>query len=195
VGWLRRPRLRASSMGRATGWTRRPSLVGALMVVAITGGIVIGMPRWARFPGGYLVSGDTRAIQPESHVASQWLLRTYGPGRRVVGDLTNGLVMGSYGRQAIVQGLSFVYFGDSFGADKLGALRRAEVEFIVVDQRLTTDLPIGGYYFESGEPDAGRHEKPLPLEVLERFDQVPELRRVYDGGSIRIYRLEGSAQP
>jgi hypothetical protein len=163
-------------------------VMAAVVVVVIAGGVIIGMPRWARLPGPYLVSGDTRAIQPESQAASSWLLATYGPHQAVAGDLTNTLLMGSYGRHDIVHGASWVFFRDSFSTLEIDALRQAGVRFLVIDRRLTTALPVGGVYFESGEPDANRHVAPLDPGQLDRID-LAGLDRVYDSGNVVIYAI------
>jgi hypothetical protein len=58
---------------------------------------------------------------------------------------------------------------------------------IVADRRLSTQLPLNGYYFERGEPDALQHRAPLSPALLDKFDSTPFLKRIYDSGNIRIY--------
>ena len=62
----------------------------------------------------------------------------------------------------------------------------------MVDRRLSTMLPATGYYYESGEPLAGRHTKPMPAGQDARFDQSPGFRKVFDSGNIAIYEVEAA---
>jgi hypothetical protein len=171
----------------------RLATFGAFATLVFMGGVIIGFPRWARLPGEYVVSGDARAIQPESLSASAWLRRTFGTDNNLLADQTNELIMGSYGGQNIRHGLSWVYFSPRLGREEFDALTRSSVRFIVVDLRVTTMLPVAGYYYESGEPDAGRHTEPMALAQLERFDGSSVLARVFDSGNIRIYAFNPDA--
>jgi hypothetical protein len=174
--------------------TRRTSPIrlvtfGAFATLVFMGGVILGLPPWARLPGSYLVSGDTRAIQAESLSASTWLRRTYGIGNGILADQTNALILGSYGGQETQHGLSWVYFSPGFAAGELDTLRRFGVDFVVVDRRVTKMLPIAGYYYESGEPGGGRRSEPIDPGQLEKFDRIQGLARVFDSGDIAIYEL------
>jgi hypothetical protein len=168
----------------------RIATFSGVATLVFIGGVIIGTPPWARLPGPYLVSGDTRAFQPESLSASAWLRLTFGTDNKVVADATNELVMGSYGGQDVLHGLSWVFFSPVFGRAELDALRASSVQFIVVDHRLTTMLPVVGYYYETGEPGAFQHTEPMKPAQLEKFDESPELTRVFDSGNITIYALD-----
>ena len=168
--------------------------IGTLSVVVtlvFIGGVILGMPLWARMPGPYLVTGDTRAIQPESLSASTWLRSAFGTDNKVIADQTNALVMGSYGGQDVLHGLSWVFISPNLGRAEFGALRGSGVQFIVVDRRVTTMLPVVGYYYEPGEPGDGRHTEPMDPAQLQKFDKSPALTRVFDSGNIAIYALDG----
>lgn len=77
---------------------RRPVLVGAL-VVLFMGAAVLGIPFWARLPGPYLVSADTRSVEPQGIAAARWTLAEIGPGNRFLSDRTNRTLLATYGRQ------------------------------------------------------------------------------------------------
>jgi hypothetical protein len=164
--------------------------LSTIATLVFMGGVIVGIPRWARLPGSYLVSGDTRAIQDESLKASAWLRDTFGPNNRLIADQTNQLILGSLGDQTTVHGLSWVYFVDEVDRTALQALTTAGVRFIVVDRRLTTMLPISGSYYENGEPNAGRHTEPITPGQLDKFDETTALRRVFDSGNIAIFELQ-----
>jgi hypothetical protein len=151
------------------------------------GGAIIGLPPWARIPGPYLVTGDTRAIQPEGIAAADWLRAEFGTDRKLIADQTNGLLMGSYGGEDVIHGLSYVYFTAELDREPLGRLTKTGVEFIVVDLRMTTMLPVTGYYYEQREPFARRHSEPIQPSQLEKFEGRSDMTRVFDSGNILIY--------
>lgn len=161
--------------------------LGGAMVVFL-GGVALGMPAWARLPGTYLVGGDTRAIQPESLAVARWALDTLPPKSRLIADDTNGLLLGSYGGQDPIVGLSWVYLSPNFRASgELAAIRRAKVRYIVVDRRLSRMLPKTGFYFENNEPHPPGAQRPIDQAWLAKFDQVPYLSAVLDSGDIIVY--------
>jgi hypothetical protein len=163
----------------------------AFATLLFAAGVIIGMPRWARMPGPYLVSGDTRAIQSESLALGSWFPEMFGTGNAVVADTTNQLVLGSYGDQNMLHGLSFIYFSPELDARDRAEIQTAGTQFIVVDQRMTLMLPVGGYYYEVGEPGAGHHTAPITIGQLTKFESLPGARQVFDSGDIAIYALVG----
>jgi hypothetical protein len=180
--WLNRP-----------GSWLRPALFAGWAAVIFAGGIVVGVPRWGRMPGPYLVAADTRSIEPKGIAAAEWMRTFVGPGNRVAMDRINGLLMGSYGGQTTVRysyegtGLAWVFFPPTLGPTELGLLRSGRVRYVVVDHRLTRQLPIVGIYFEMGEPDTYGHIVPMDPAALAKFDGVAGAQRVFDGGDIVIY--------
>ncbi len=60
-----------------------------------------------------MVGGDTRGLQPESYAATAWARDTLGPDNRLIADYSNKLLLGSFGEQYIVDGLSWVYISPS----------------------------------------------------------------------------------
>jgi hypothetical protein len=177
-------------------WLRRTHreirrwVFAAAATVVFMGGVIIGLPPWARIPGPYLVTGDTRAIQPESLEATSWLRREMGPGRRLIADQTNAILMGSYGGENTIQGLSWIYFTADLGTEALEGLSSTGVEFIVVDWRMTKMLPIVGYYYEQREPFARRHTEPIQPSQLEKFEGRSDMTRIFDSGNILIYAFD-----
>lgn len=167
----------------------RPTIIAALISVLFSGGIIIGLARWARMPGPYEVGGDTRGLQLESEAAATWMPQAVGAENTFISDRTNQLLMGSYGQQTRVSGLSWIFFAPQFDASVYTALREKGVRYIVVDRRLSTSVPRTGSYFESGEPNAGLHLEPIDIRLLTKFDTVPGICRIFDSGNIVIYDI------
>lgn len=176
---------------------RRVRLISITMAVLLfVAGITSGWPPyWARLPGPYLVSAYERSIGPEGIAAAQWVRNAFGPNNRVAADFTNRDLMGTYGMQSPVYGLSWIYFLDNVNQDQVDRILQEDVDLIVVDYRLTTGLPLTGYYFEAGEPDAYQHSTPMDAAALNKFDQISGACRVYDSGNIVIYYIGASANP
>jgi hypothetical protein len=204
VGLLRAAEGRATALNAARKGPRPGAARSALTItwasataiaiyvsVIFAGSVVIGAPIWSRLPGSYLVGGDTRGLQSESRFASEWMRTVVGSNKRVIADNTNSLLMGSYGEQYIVNGMSWVYISDYLSpGTEIADLARRGVQYIVVDYRITTQLPRRGFYFEEGEPGRGRgYREPFDRLRLAKFDREPCLSRVFDSGNIAIYAV------
>jgi hypothetical protein len=67
-------------------------------------------------------------------------------------------------------------------------LKLGRIDYVVVDRRLSTDLPGVGFYVDrDSEPKAFEYERPLPRSAVTKFETVPGLKRIYDNGEIAIY--------
>ncbi len=164
----------------------------ACATVIFMGGLIAGYPSWARLPGPYMTGADARSIEPEGIRSAQWAYDHLGSDNRIGTDRINGLLMGSYGNQRVVTGVSDkffigpVFFSPQLTHDDQSLLIIGQVRYLVADTRLSTAPPMFGIYVENGEPIA-EHDKPLPLAALTKFDTLPYVSRLYDSGDISIY--------
>jgi hypothetical protein len=77
------------------------------------------------------------------------------------------------------------------GSFQLKLMKEHDVEFILTDQRLTTDTPrFGSYIDTSSDIDTG-HDLPLDPEKLAKFNNLPGADCVFDNGFIQIFDLRG----
>jgi hypothetical protein len=161
--------------------------------VIFMGGLVAGFPSWARLPGPYLVGGDARSIEPQGIRTAQWAYDHLGSDNRMGADRINGLLMGSYGNQRMITGVSDqiflgpVFFSPQMTRREQNLLIIGQVRYLVADTRLSTAPPMFGIYVENGEPGITERDKPLPLAALTKFDTLPYVSRLYDSGDISIY--------
>lgn len=188
--------------GRQLSHAPRYLLFVPLVTVLFTGGVIVGRgPSALALPGPYVVAGDSRSIEPQSIAAARWAKIYLGPNNRMAADRTNSLLMGSYGDQFLVNGLtgrinvSSVFFSRTFGPEDVALLRRGNVRYLVVDRRLSTGLPQFGVYFEPGEPGEGKHTKPIDPAALAKFDSLAGVDRIFDSGDIVIYDVGGIVNP
>ena len=179
-------------------------LVGAaaVMIVLTIGGVLVGMPDWSRLPGPYLVSADGRSIDAQGVSASSWTLDKLGPGNNFASDRVNRLLLSAYGEQQVVTtyvtGIPVrnLFLDPQLGQREQFVARAANIEYVLVDQRLTTGLPVVGHYFDRGEEVIdGIHDQPLDPSLLAKFDNQPQISRIFDGGDIRIYDMREFRPP
>jgi hypothetical protein len=126
-------------------------------------------------------------------MTAQWAYDHLGSDNRIGADRINGLLMGSYGNQRVVTGVSDkIFIGPVFFVPQLTRreqelLIEGQVRYLVADTRLSTAPPMFGIYVENGEPGITERNQPLPLEALTKFDTLPYVSRLYDSGDISIY--------
>ena len=89
------------------------------------------------WPAGYERSVDAYGVD-----AADWERDTLGPGNRVGGDVTSVSLASTYGRQDPVREVGALYYADPW---TLARRRRwwtqLHVDYLVVDRRLSTQLP------------------------------------------------------
>lgn len=163
------------------------------MTIIFLGGVIIGWPTWARLPGSYLVVSDTRSIESQGIMAAKWALSYLGSDQRMAADRINTVLMGSYGDQNMVrviddgQFVASVFFAPQLGEEEKKILEEGKIRYLVIDRRLSTDLPGNGIYFDVGEPDTYQHHSPINLNALMKFDGYPIVSRIFDSGDILIF--------
>ncbi len=175
----------------------RATIGVALITVIFAGGVVVGVPVWARLPGPYLVGADQRSIEPESIASAEWSRENLGPDNRFLADRSNRLLLGTIGQQHVVTGagdrvnLRPVFFAVELGADEVRSLQVGRVQYVLVDRRLSSALPLVGVYTERGESRGGRLTEPIDPAALGKYDVEPRVSRLYDSGNIQIYDVSG----
>jgi len=158
------------------------------------GGVILESgPGWEILPGPYVVVADQRSIEPEGIQAAIWSLAYLGPDNRVGTDRINQILMLTYGDQRIVTSqenhidISPVFFSSKFDPQDVTILQIGRVHYMVVDLRLSTSIPLQGFYFENDEPNAYHHTSPISRAALTKFDTILQINRLFDSGNIVIY--------
>ena len=122
--------------------------------------------------------------------AARWQRRILGPGHRVGGDVTAVSLASTYGRQDPVRETAPLFYAAVWGLAEDDLVHDLDLDCLVVDRRLGTHLPQSDSYFEN-DPEAGRITHPLTAQQLGKFDSLIDVDRLYDNGTIRIYRMAG----
>jgi hypothetical protein len=172
------------------GWRR---IVPALaLAVIVLGGVTSSALDPIR--GRYRVAADEQSIEPMGIETALWTRAWLGAGNRFTADRVNRLLLAGYGRQdARVDIIDGVDAGRVFEAEKIGpgefwSLAKSDIDFLLVDRRLSTAPPVLGFYFEPWE---ARDGKPLSPAALLKFNDVDGITRIYDNGFIVIYDIRG----
>lgn len=169
------------------------SLGGAVIVVLVAvGGIAGGWPAfYARLPGPYRVSAWERSVDEHNVDLSEWFAAGMPRDQGVASDFwTEGLVA-ALGHQADVGDSAALFLPLHYWRAQGKLARRNRVSFVVVDRRITRQLPATGYYFEN-DPQEGHYTSPVPHPAIRKFETIPGVSRVYDDGTIVVYELIGS---
>jgi hypothetical protein len=183
-------------LSHTQNWRRSALIVGATGLLCF-GQMVLGsgLP-WTLLPGPYLVSADARSIEPEGITAAQWAYSYLGPGQRIGSDRINTLLLATYGSEQVITGansnapVSSIFTSLKFGPGALVVLRQDNIEFLLVDHRLSTSLPYVGTYFNLPANGGQQNTRPMDPAALAKFDSVQNVSRIFDSGDIVIYNVE-----
>lgn len=173
----------------------RIACVSAAGVCIVIGGIISG-PGPVLIPRDYRVAADAATIEPISIAAAEWAGARLGPGNLFAADRVNRLLLATYGRQDVSTSLldkvdiGSVVLARAMSAQEVAVLRDLRIDYLSVDLRLTLGLPFVGSYFDGGNLDRGRRSPPR-AELLQKFDFVPGIGRIFDNGYIVTYDVRG----
>ncbi|MCW3066820.1 MAG: hypothetical protein JWN32_3992 [Solirubrobacterales bacterium] len=164
-------------------------MIGVVTLV-IAGGVVIGDNEAGRFPRPAETAAGPESVTGDSIAAAQWFERRAGRYNRFVADNGSQLVFATSGFQEALGYGNWLPFVAPSTPKISGRLRDLGVKYVVIDRRVTELPPRYGYYFgqeelySAGLAFSGRV---FPRRLIDRFDDVPTLDRIYDNGNIVIY--------
>lgn len=162
---------------------------GALVLLLFLGSLTAGWPPyWGRLPGPYLVSAAERSVTPEGIAVGQWSAQL-GRGKRFATDFTNYMMVGAYGAHDPIFRVAGLLLTPDMGADEQAFVRDNDLDFVLIDERLSTGLPQRGYFFDSHEPNIFRYTEPLSMSLLTKYQRTPGVSRIYDSGNLVMYSV------
>jgi hypothetical protein len=169
----------------------------ALVLIATglyVGGTVLGNgPDWQRLPGQWLAGAENRSMDSETLAAVQWADDNIRPGSRIAADRISGDLLAARARLWVVSkekeaDPASLYFADTWGQDQMQTIRKLHLQYLFVDERLSTQLPHVGVYFHPGETPAPQQ---LTRGQLTKWDQALGITVAYRHGPLTIYDLTG----
>lgn len=169
----------------------RANLVASLLGIMLLGGVILGWgPNAINYP--YKVSAGAQSIEPLGISAAQWTNRWLGPGQRFITDTSNRVLLATFGRQIPITSLeggidtASVIVAEVLGADELNAIKETMADYVMIDLRLTTALPVFRSYFEAGEATEIHSTPPEPAALL-KFGRLKGVSRPFDNGVTMIF--------
>jgi hypothetical protein len=173
----------------------RPWILVPALTVIFTGGVIAGSSPQTRLPGPYQAAAEESSIDNQVIGTGNWAATTLGLDNRMIADRTLTNVMGSYGGQRLITNLSDnvsvsgVFLKYNLTSDDCTLVANQKIQYLLVDKRITSALPILGFYFESWEQLIVKFPPPVNIAVLEKFDHLQGVSRLYDSGDIVIYDI------
>lgn len=184
---------RVTRPGRWHAW--RVLVFASYFVIVFVGGVISGVAPISRLPGPYLVGTTPRSIDAQGLTTAEWAYRQLGAGNRLAADHINTVLMGSYGRQRVIThqsdnlSVAPLFLAPEIGTYQRDLVRLGDIRYVVVDYRLTQALPIEGHYYEKWEKLDYPYTEPIERDTLAKFDRIPRVSRVFDGGDIVVYDI------
>ena len=168
-------------------------LLAGASVIVFTGGVIVGIPPWARLPYPYRPAADQRSLfDTESIDAAQWTQDHLGAHQLFVSDRTNRQLLGTYGDQDMAaewQSAQILLSTQSVEPRQL--IAQMHIDYVLVDRRLTTAVPLAPGYVWPGETGGVPYSAPLDPAALAKFDTISDASLVFDSGDIQIFDVSG----
>ncbi len=164
-----------------------------IATIIFLGGFVVGESPETRQPGPFLVSAEARSVNAASIAAAQFAARHLSPHTPILTDRPNTTFLASYSHLDPVQGyidgrsITTIIFDKKFTSVDKRLIKDGELGYLVVDGRLSRELPASGIYFDRYEPHAFAHRTPISHHALTKFQLTDGLNRIYANGPIVIY--------
>lgn len=166
----------------------RVATIGVATIVFL-GSLVFGFgPLVSLLPGPYVVGADDLSYGSPSLALARWADTHIPAGSHIAADKDNGDLLNALAGLDPVSGEAgqidpeLLFFDNSLSLYDIYTIRRDDIRYIVVDDRLAQGLPLYGTYIAAGEP-----ARRLTLAELNKFDTYPFIKRIYDNGPIQVY--------
>jgi hypothetical protein len=196
------PLLRFVDLATLGGRVQRAARIGMVAVLLVTvqvGDVASAVNETYRYPGPYQFGSDTRSATAELYGLTAWFSRTYGPGRRLVGDRSTKIIFGAYGDAEIAspddtfRTWTLYFDRDLPDPGLMNQLRDGHWDHLVIDKRISRNLPRIGVYFLPDEPEAFQRTTPPPDEAIAKYDELPFAIKVFESENYDVYRFDYAA--
>ena len=174
----------------------RAATIGVATVVFL-GSLLFGIgPLVSLLPGPYRVGADNLSYGSPSLAVAHWADSHLPAGSHVAADKDNGVLLNAIGGVVSVTAESglvnpeLLFFDRRLSLYDISLIRKADIRYIVVDDRLAQGLPLYGTYIAAGEPSTH-----LTLAELTKFNSYPFIKRIYDNGPIQVYDVTSLLRP
>ena len=174
----------------------RAATIGVATVVFL-GSLLFGIgPLVSLLPGPYRVGADNLSYGSPSLAVADWADSHLPAGSHVAADKDNGVLLNAIGGVVPVTAESglvnpeLLFFDRRLSLYDISLIRKADIRYIVVDDRLAQGLPLYGTYIAAGEPSTH-----LTLGRADQVQLVLFIKRIYDNGPIQVYDVTSLLRP
>ena len=185
----------AGRIARGPRFAERVATIGVAVLCGV-GGILFGFGPRGPSSGNLEFGADEASLGSPSLAVAHWADMNIPAGTHVAADRDNGDLLDAIAGldpvtpQAGLVDPETIYFDHHLMPYDISLIRRADIRYVFVDDRLAQGLPVFGVYVAEGEPQTR-----LTLAELNKFDSYPGIRRVYDNGPIKVYDVSALLSP
>ena len=145
------------------------------------------------FDGPWVAGSDARSTTPEMLATASWLHGYAGDNARILSDKDTAINMLAYANAYPVQHIDTWELTETTApvtAKTLGAMYALEVDYVIVDERMATDLNLRGYWYGGRDPQAFTQTEPFPIAAVDRLATMPWASQVYATEHMRVYQID-----
>ncbi len=174
----------------------RGRLAGPAVVVVglclTIGGVQLGAGgTWEHQTGPFLGSAQHRAVDAETLSVARWSAAYLPPGSRIAADTTMNRVIPMFSDIEPVTYLNGntnvtgLFIDESLEPNGLDIIADGEVDFVVVDTRLSAARSLNGSFYE---PSASYGTTDVvTASALSKFEGAPGFLKILDDGPVKVY--------
>ena len=178
--------------------SHRKSLVATVAVLGSIGVLFMGntandVNDRNRFDGQWVAGSEARSTTPEMLAMASWLRGYAGDNARILSDKDTATNMLAYANAYPVQHIETWELTETTApvtAKTLGAMYALEVDYVIVDQRMATDLNLRGYWYGGRDPQALTQTEPFPIAAVDRLATMPWASQVFATEHMRVYQID-----
>ena len=182
----------ARRISRDRRMIERVATIGVGTVIFL-GSLIFGFgPVVSLLPGPYVVGADNLSYGSPSFALAHWADTHLPAGSHVAADHDNSDLLIALGGVIPARQINpeLLFFDHRLSLYDIYLIRKDDIRYIVVDDRLAQGPPLYGSYIAAGEPTSR-----LTLAQLNKFDSYPFIKRIYDNGAIQVYDVTGLLPP
>jgi hypothetical protein len=186
----------AAWIARRLSTQRRPlerAVTILIATICFLGSMIFGSgPDITYVPGPYLVGANQRSIDAPVLAAARWASTHLAAGSVIAADRQAGATVANFADVQLATSIGGfanpapIFFSQTLDTNDRLIILHDHIRYIVVDRRLSSSLPLFGTYFGPGEAKPGTRLTPYELG---KFDSASVMTRIYDNGTIVIYRV------
>jgi hypothetical protein len=160
------------------------------MVVIFLGGVMSGWPApWELLPGTFHAAAFESGIDRDNMTAVAWIRDHLPSNQRIGCDVSSYELLGAYTDEHPVDDVQNLFYAPSVTPQVLSIVHRRDIQYLLVDLRLSTQKPITGSFFHETEAQSAENAPPAALSALTKFKGYPGVSLIYAAGPIEIYDL------